>query len=367
MRVLWWVPELPPDLGGIGTFAHELAPHFSRADVTYLVSRGPASRFDLHGVQVVRLPLYDEFRAGTPQSILRARRQVAELKREVAADLYHVHLSEPTPVLHASTASVQRGPTVVTLHNEVLDRLGSGEDTFLRQVLDGAPAVTTVSQAAATHLLAHLPHLEPRLTVIQNGIAVGPAPPPLPPHPTLLALGRLVPQKGFDLLLRAMPSVVERVPGVRLVVAGTGVDEASLHRLSGELGLEGHVHFLGLVPRDQVPDLLHAARVVVAPSRWEGLPYALLEAAERGRAIVTTTVGGNVEVVDHDVTGLALGLDAVEHDPTRLSEAIVRSLTEPDLADRLGAAARQRVLDRFDIALTARRYEDLYDHVLADR
>lgn len=367
MRVLWWVPELPPDLGGIGTFASELAPHLRRHEVTYLVSHGPEARGVHRGLPVVHLPLIEQFRSGTAHDIMRARRSVSALKQELAADVYHLHLSEPSPVLHVSTAQARPAPTVLTLHNEVLRRLDAGEGTLLRRLFDTAAVITTVSHAVAAHLTDHVPEVAGRLEVIQNGIATGPPPPPLPAEPLVLAMGRLEEQKGFDLLLRALPDVYAHVPGVRVVVAGDGTQGSVLRQLADELGVSGHVDFLGRVGRDRIAELLHEARVVVAPSRWEGLPYALLEAAERGRAIVTTAVGGNVEVVLDGTTGLLVDVSAVEHDPTRLSNALVRALTEPGLAEALGAAARQRVLDHFDVVGVAQRYEDLYERVARQR
>ena len=110
--------------------------------------------------------------------------------------------------------------------------------------------------------------------------------------PQLLAIGRLSPEKGFDLLLKAMVTVRERFPEVRLILAGAGQEETALKSLSSELGLETAVRFAGYVDRPYA--LLPEATLFVLPSRHEGMPNALLEAAAAGLPLVATPASGGV-------------------------------------------------------------------------
>ena len=107
--------------------------------------------------------------------------------------------------------------------------------------------------------------------------------------PLLVAAGRLARQKGFDLLLAALPALLAGHPGLHLCLAGEGPERRRLAAQAGDLGLGGRVHFLG--ERHDLPALLAAADLVVLPSRHEGSPYVLLEALALGRPIVATAVG----------------------------------------------------------------------------
>jgi glycosyltransferase involved in cell wall biosynthesis len=110
--------------------------------------------------------------------------------------------------------------------------------------------------------------------------------------PHLLAVGRLSPEKGFDLLLRALVSVRERFPAADLVIAGAGPEEAALKAECRRLGLEAAVRFAGRVDRPYA--LFPGAALFVLSSRHEGMPNALLEAAASGLPIVALPASGGV-------------------------------------------------------------------------
>ncbi|MDT0507945.1 glycosyltransferase [Novosphingobium sp. MMS21-SN21R] len=116
----------------------------------------------------------------------------------------------------------------------------------------------------------------------------------------LLCVGALVPIKGQALAIRALTSLPE---DVRLAIAGTGAEEASLKALAAELGLSSRVHFLGAVEHDLLPQLLCAADVMVLPSEREGLANAWIEAIACGTPVVIPDVGGAREVVQNTSAG----------------------------------------------------------------
>src|SRR5207248_739236 len=118
----------------------------------------------------------------------------------------------------------------------------------------------------------------------------------------ILAVGRLTRQKGFDIAVRAFVSVHKVISCARLEIAGDGEDRALLGRLIEELGLADCVSLLG--KRDDVPELMEKAHVLVHPARWEGFGLVLLEAMSAGLPIVASRVGAIPEVVDDEVTGL---------------------------------------------------------------
>lgn len=160
----------------------------------------------------------------------------------------------------------------------------------------------------------------------------------------LLTLGRLTPRKGHDTVLRALPEILRWVPETVYLVAGTGEDRPRLEALAGELGVTDRVVFAGRVPEAEKAAYYRTADVFVLLSRregfWvEGFGLVFLEAGAWERPVVGGRHGGVPEAVVDGETGLLVDpLDAGE-----AARAIVRLLTHPELARRLGQAGRLRV------------------------
>lgn len=160
-------------------------------------------------------------------------------------------------------------------------------------------------------------------------------------EPCLLMVARFVTAKGHDTLLRALSRIRHRP--WKLLLAG---DEKSdlgpqIRMLASQLNLNESIQFLGL--RDDVPALLHAADILLAPSRREALSLSLLEASACSLPIIATGIGGNPEVITHDENGLLVPVD----DEIILSNAIESLLRDPEKRTALGKAARVRFLDSF--------------------
>jgi glycosyltransferase involved in cell wall biosynthesis len=161
-------------------------------------------------------------------------------------------------------------------------------------------------------------------------------------------------QKGVTYLLKAMSGVLRRMPHAKLVVVGGGDQEDALKAEAAALGLGSSVVFAGW--RNDVGELLLAFDVWVMSSLWEAMPLALIEAMASGRPIVVTDVGDNGLIVDRGaVARLVPAADA-----EALATAISGLLADPPGARALGAAARQRFLDRFTVAQMVAGYERLY-------
>jgi glycosyltransferase involved in cell wall biosynthesis len=152
-------------------------------------------------------------------------------------------------------------------------------------------------------------------------------------RPVVLAVGRLAPQKGFDVLVDAVAGLRGQDPAPVLAIAGEGPMAGQLARLAKDTGAD--VRFLGARP--DIPALLAAADVVAVPSRWEGQPLIVQEALRGGRAVVATRVGGIP-----GLTGDEAALLVRPADPGALAGAIASLLGDPVLASRLAAAATAR-------------------------
>lgn len=165
---------------------------------------------------------------------------------------------------------------------------------------------------------------------------------PPPEEPRALFVGALQETKGVDLLLQAWPLVEERVPGARLSIVGDGPGLERLRRHSRRLGVNGSVAFMGAVPRSRVRDLLDESRLLVLPSRSEGLGRVAIEALARARPVVASEVGGIPEVIEDGVTGRLVP----PGDPRALAEAVAGLLRDREAGAAMGERGRHLVLDR---------------------
>jgi glycogen(starch) synthase len=177
------------------------------------------------------------------------------------------------------------------------------------------------------------------------------------PHETLVLLvGRLVYEKGFQLALEALPGVIDRVGGVRFVVAGSGTAEADLRRQASELGLDPYGTFLGWIGDDVLHSLYRIADLTVVPSLYEPFGLVALEAMASGCPCIVADTGGLREIVPADDR---VGLRFNGGDPEHLATMVERLLTDVPLRDRLVAEASEHVLS-FDWADVAKQVALLY-------
>src|ERR1700722_5194936 len=173
----------------------------------------------------------------------------------------------------------------------------------------------------------------------------------------VVALGRLVPYKGFDVLVRALAQL-----DCHLVIIGTGKQQKHLESLAADLGVRAKVSFAGYLSQGDVKVHLHAARVFAFPSITKAETFGIvqLEAMAAGLPIVNTSIPTAVPRIARD------GIEALTvppHDVTALSAAISRLLDDKGLAGRLGAAGRARARDAFDQQQFLTRLNRIYREV----
>ena len=160
--------------------------------------------------------------------------------------------------------------------------------------------------------------------------------------PVCLCVARLAPWKNVDALIRAWPEVRSRVPDALCVVAGDGPSRGEWQAQAERAGLQDAVRFAGAQSPERTRLYLRAADALALYSRYEGLPHVVLEAMAAGTPVVVSDAGGNLEVVEHERTGLVAPL----RDESALAQAIVRLLTDRALAVSLTDRASES-LDRF--------------------
>ena len=297
--------------------------------------------------------------------------KIRELCRVTRTDVVHAHGYKADVyawmALRGTTA-----PLVSTCHtwydNDLAVRLYGALDRFLLRQFD---AVVAVSDEVRDRLFGA--GVAPaKVSIIRNGIDL---------RPFLLAeqvrrqrqnqtagsplrvglVGRLSPEKGVDLFLRAAAETARVLPNASFVIAGDGPDRSSLEQLIGELGLQGRATLLGRT--DDMLGFYGSLDVLVSASRQEGLPIALLEGMASALPVVATAVGAVPQVVRNGQTGILLP----PGDPGKLSAAVQQVLRDDHLRSSLGKAAQRLIADEFSSERMTAEYLELYRRVSSAR
>jgi len=175
------------------------------------------------------------------------------------------------------------------------------------------------------------------------------------------AIGRLSPEKGFDVLLAAARIVVQQHPEVKFVVVGDGPERKKLEELTREYGLQGKLFWAGR--RDDMPGVYASLDIEVQPSLNEGLPMTILEGLAAGKPIVATRVGAVETVISNEKTGLLVNLGRVNE----IANAVARLIQDASLRTRLGQAGRACVEKNFSATVMTQKYLLAYAEVLKTR
>lgn len=361
LRVMFWTELFWPHIGGAEVWSACLMDALRKRGhelivVTRQDSPGWPAEAVHRGIAVHRFPFWRALAGGESNLLLRLHRAITALKRAFEPELVHLHSSGPSLFFHEQTKGVGDAPVLASVHGPLKQ---TGHGTLPRKVLGSADWVVANSLAMLCEVRSVAPEITNRSSCIYYGLSDDrpvAGPPPLRPR-RLLCLGRLVNEKGFDLMLDVLPVILRRFPDLRLIVAGDGPARAQLERLAVKLGIAGAVRFVGAVPPRRVPALMCQATLVVMPSRWlEAFGLVALEAGWMGRPVVAARVGGIPEIVVHGQTGLLFE----KEDRRGLSEAIEFLLNHPERIVAMGGAARSRVEERFTLARSVDAYEALY-------
>ena len=177
----------------------------------------------------------------------------------------------------------------------------------------------------------------------------------------VVCVSKLRYEKGIDVLLQAWHLVHQQAPQARLIIVGNGGLQFQLECMAKALGIANSVEFAGL--QTDVPTQFHRGGLAVLPSRFEGMPNALLEAMACGLPCVATRVSGSEEIIQHGVNGLL-----VEPEDYRgMAQALLTLLHDPLLAQKYGQAARETVERHYSFEQVMDRYVELYQRIAEHR
>jgi len=371
MKIVHLCSEYPPqDVFGLGRFVHDLAvaQAASGHDVHVVTnSMGGASRDLLQqGVNVHRVDF------PPPPKPVDSGSMVTQFNTQVIERVFRDHIGNGASVINAHdwltalagklVAGLLQIPFVLTVHDLIIGKRFkelSNDDKFVGNIehwaCHEADQVISVSKAI-TEELAQAYGASSNVSTIHNAVDPANFPEPDPvqlgyfrqtfaenDEPLALYVGRLDQEKGVDVLLHAFALLRERNVSAKLVIAGTGAGEATLKQLAHNLGIADLVSFVGYAGAQVLPYLYHAAQLHVVPSLYEPFGIVALESMACGLPVLASNTGGLAEIVRSGTTGIL----AKPADPSAFAAGMQKLLTSPELASKMGAAGKHRVLEQY--------------------
>ena len=291
----------------------------------------------------------------TAPALVRASADATRLALRLARfrpDVVNLHYPRGQTIYFEHFRRVFGYRVVLSFHGSDYHEASEAVRSRLPGWMRDADAVTAVSEDLGRRLSALAPATEP--IVIANGIDAGFwSPDGTARDPGLsVAAGRLIPLKGFDLLIRAFAD--PNLSGHRLVIVGEGPERAALRDLIASLGLAGRVTLAGRLDPTALRALFRRASLFVLPSEREGMPLTLLEAMATGLSAVAFGVGGVPSVLTAEAGELV-----PPGEGGALARAMSRRLGQEAVTRREGGAGRARILAQFTAERSYRRYETL--------
>ncbi len=346
--------DFPPRAGGIQSYLHTFT---TQLPPEQLVVYAPRWRGDTH----VRFDAEQPFEVVRHPTTLMlptamVARRARQLVRSHGCSTVWFGAAAPLALLGPSLRRAGAERVVASTHgHEVGWSMLPGARQALRRIGDGTDVVTYVSKytrgrfAAAFGPRAALEHLPPGVDSddfrpdasarmeLRRRYRLG-------ERPVIVCLSRLVPRKGQDMLIRALPRIRRRIDGATLMIVGGGPYADRLHALARETGMDEHVVFTGSVAGDELVAHHNVGDVFAMPCRTrgagldvEGLGIVFLEASACGVPVVAGDSGGAPETVLDGETGRVVDGRDVE----QIADALIWVLSDPDRAGRLGAAGRE--------------------------
>ncbi len=250
-------------------------------------------------------------------------------------------------------------PVILTIHAPYFEE---GIPPLMEQICREADWICCGSKWGSSVMEKRLPSMRERFKTIYYGISwpkEEPAPPPFSP-PTLLLLGRLSVEKGFDVAIEAFSLLKKSGSPALLLIVGDGPYRPALETLVAELNLTPFVRFAGAVLNADIPLFLNRASFVVIPSHFEAFGLVAVESMQMGRAVIASNVGGLPEIVSDPERGVLVP----PRNPVALYRAMASFLDQPQEIVNRGVRAREWIRERFTLTENLDQYEALFEEAI---
>jgi phosphatidylinositol alpha-1,6-mannosyltransferase len=324
--------DFPPGVGGVQKYLYEIGRRLGQEHQLTFVTpvRGPLPE----GLSFEKLYL--------PNDHLWSFMRVLRSLRPERILVGHAH---PRLLIPAALTACGQYATI-TYGNDYLAAQHRWHRPLFNWLLDHSSPLITITRANAVRLHRLGIHCSAIIPPGTDPARFTPSLQPVSFPPVLLTVGRLVPRKGIDTVLHALPMLLEEFPDLRYRVVGDGPDRARLEQIAYNLGVTHAVEFMGHVSDQVLPEVYRMAHIFVMSAREEqetasieGFGIVYLEAAASGLPVVAGRSGGAVEAVQEGKTGFLVPPD----DPEALTQVLRRLLSDPALRRRMGQTGRRWV------------------------
>ncbi|HIE14694.1 TPA: glycosyltransferase family 1 protein [Candidatus Bathyarchaeota archaeon] len=385
MKICMVTWEFPPRIvGGISRHCYGLSKALAkRGHEVYLITLdfpGTPLEEEIEGVKVYRTKVelgHPDFLVWTFLFNHFMEKRIAMICKSIKFDVIHVHdwLTAPAGI---ATKHFLNKPLVSTIHSTEIGRAQGlhSPDSYL---IDGvewwltyeSKRIIVASHAMKNEIQNHF-HLPPeKIDVIPNAVEIERYSKNVdrnkvrlkcgvkPYEKLVLFVGRLVPQKGVEHLIRAIPEVTKEHPNVKFVIAGEGWSKGYLESSVKSLKCQDRVRFLGFIPDDELVELTISADLLVVPSSYEPFGIVALEGMAAGIPVVASNTGGLSEVIEHDRTGVLV----YPRDPHSIAWGIKRVLSDPEYSSRIIQNAKRKVIEIYSWEAVAEKTLQVYKMV----
>jgi len=362
MKIALVAPYFLPVVGGIETYVYELARRLSKDHTVYVFACGQGTNENRNGVKVFKLRAIDTqdfpFHVKVPYPIPFS---LVSAIRRFDADIIHAHgHAFATSFMAALASKLDHKPFLLTVHDigiayqEYLLTRGIRhilDSTLAKYVFKRAETVIVPNDVTYTYALRFNPK---KVLIIPQGVDLVKFK-PREEGEYVTFVSRLVPYKGGEVFIRAIPKVLKEVSEARFRVIGDGFQRRFLERLVIDLGVKDSVEFAGSIPYEVVPMYLDQAKIVF--SHFSGL--TLLEAAAMGKPIITTRNRWAEDALGGSPLFVSMSC------PEETAKAIVYLLRNPDERVKIGRSVYAKVTSERSWDIVVSRHLDLYDQVLS--
>ncbi len=368
-----------PKIGGVEVAVANLSEqfvkngHYVEIVTTHLPNTSPKSEI-INGIKVTRLPFRNPTKYN-PISLLKFLIRAMEcmiklllVVRKNDFDLINLHYVGENALYALLLSYIKKIPLITSIHGsdiEYFAHKGRFNKWVVKKTLSRSSKIISNSNALLQMTSTLFgKYIQEKAIVAGNGVWI----PKLmqfehirKSFPYLLAIGRLVHHKGFDILVDAYAIVKQKFPDVKLVIIGDGPERIPLELNCKKEGLNNSILFYGKQEQKEVMQAIADCQFIIVPSRREAFGLTILEAMASGKAVIAADVGGISELVNHGKNGLLVK----DNNPESFATEIIFLLEHPKIAAQFGIEGKQMVSSRYTWEIIGRKYLEIYNTVYA--
>ncbi len=364
MKILIWLPGgFWPAIGGIESFTSTLALRLKRNGHQVIVFTFQTDIVDMYNECINGISIYrfQSAQISTGHQQLSICKKIHEVLKQVAPDILHLQYTVNANLIYlALLDKFIKIPLVMTTHGLLC------EETMpsYRQWVNRADAVVCVSQYLKSVSL-EVAGASHKTFLIYNGIEIPQFvfEPPVFSPPRFLCLGRLTYEKAYDVAIRAFALSLKKIPNSILIMVGDGPEKKNLEKLSISLGIQNSIQWFPSLPQSDCLAILKTVSIVLIPSLYESFGLVALEAGLFGKPVIASAVGGLVEIIEDQKTGILVS----SGDINTFSEKICSLCFDVDKAKKMGMDAHHHIRSYFSADLMIDQYQAVYERYFCKR